>query len=676
MKQYNYPSCRKDSLTEDWFGKKLPAPYTWLRDTHAEEVLDFTARENAFTDAWFDEGEVKAMIDALKKEHIPDPVSEIFPWKDGYIAAQYEEGNSSIVQLDAGMQVVRVLMKRDDLPGRTPFLAVPCPANENLLAILSQTDGAPRPDYLIYDWNRQSVLATLPMTFSGAWSKYRAAFYVPSTTVSGDVSRTVIQCWQAGEDGTAGTVTDVFAYPGSSIFGQVDRSEDGEYFAFSFSVNYSDNIFFMFHEKSGRITAVNDDRALEITWLGSVKDMHYFIAPGGIPEVPCPHGAVLQVPDGASIREASVFFKEEEGYLDSGFCINGSLFAHIQSCGASVLKALPDGTGVPLPEKTGALSPCGKEDSCLLLKFESFTTPPRILRFDGTVFSTVLTVSPCAGHADASSEAPACPIIVELCHAPSEEDGVSIPYYIVRREDAERNGGNRTLMYGYGGYNIYMPPWAVETVSQTNIRSWVMSGGIYIHCLLRGGNEFGPAWHEAGMAMQKKNCYHDFIGIAQQIIKEGWTRPEKIAISGCSNGGLLMSALVTMRPDLWGCVIDSVPHTDMIHFADDDRGAMYITEYGDPHESAEMFEYLLSYSPVHNVRKTAYPPVYIQTGECDNNVPPYHGKSFAAAMQASNTSDNPILLRVLEKGSHDRGQGDVFWRTIAEMHLFMEKALK
>ena len=136
-----------------------------------------------------------------------------------------------------------------------------------------------------------------------------------------------------------------------------------------------------------------------------------------------------------------------------------------------------------------------------------------------------------------------------------------------------------------------------------------------------------------------------------------------------------MSALVTMRPDLWGCVIDSVPHTDMIHFAQDDRGPMYITEYGNPRQSREMFDYLLSYSPYHNVKKTDYPPTYIQTGELDNNVPPYHGKKFAARMQAENQSDNPILLRVLAEGSHDRGKGEVFWRTIAEMQLFLEEHL-
>lgn len=163
--------------------------------------------------------------------------------------------------------------------------------------------------------------------------------------------------------------------------------------------------------------------------------------------------------------------------------------------------------------------------------------------------------------------------------------------------------------------------------------------------------------------------------MTEKLIEDGLTKPEKIVISGWSNGGLLMSALTTMRPDLFGCVIDCVPHTDIIGFAEDDRGPMYITEYGNPRESREMFEYLLSYSPYHNVREEKYPAVYIQTGECDNNVPPYHGKKFAVKLQELNQSNNPVLLRVLEKGSHDRGAGEEYWKTISEMQLFAEKAI-
>ena len=653
--KYNYPECRRSDLVEDYFGHKLEAPYTWLRNTKDPEVLDFTARENAFTDAWFDKDEVEAMKAKLKAEHVPEPMMRLSPWRDGYLASESKDGNSSVVELDSSMNKVRTLFARYDLPERTSFAADACPTDENLLAILTMVDAAPRPDIVIYDFEKKENLAVLPMTFSGSWSKKRRSYYSPATKVEGESSLTTIQRW----DADTGEVAEILTYPENSIFGEISRSEDGSCFIFCFSMNYSEHIFYSYEEESGQLTCLNEGCPLELIYVDSTADGHYFIS---LKE--SDHGTLIVIPRGGTIADARTVYEEKDGYMDSGFSAGGKLFVHVQSCAASAVKIVPDGTPVALPEPVCAIAPCGEGRGVKFFSFDSFTSSPVILKFDGEKFETAQGTP-----ADGSE------MVAELLFAESGADGAKIPYYLVRRKDAEKDGNHRTLMYGYGGYNINMPPWSTEMVSQTNIRSWVLSGGIYVHCLLRGGNEYGPAWHLAGMGMNKKNCYGDFIGIAEKIIADGWTVPAKIVISGCSNGGLLMSALVTMRPDLWGCVIDSVPHTDMIHFADDDRGAMYITEYGDPHRSEEEFLYLKSYSPVHNVRAVDYPPVYIQTGECDNNVPPYHGKSFAATMQSMNTSDNPILLRVLEKGSHDRGQGEVFWQTIAEMRVFMEKAL-
>lgn len=654
--KYEYPKCRKSDLIEDHFGIPLAAPYTWLRDKDDPEVLDYTARQNAFTDSWFSKEEIEAMKAELKAAYKPELPRGLSPWKDGFLASVSHEGNYSIVQLDRNLKTIKTLFRRYDLPERTPFHAEACPLDDNILAIMAQIDAAPRPDNIIYDYEKQEILCILPITFSGVWSKNRKAFYSPTTTVSEDKTQTTIQRW----DGEANTVTDILTYPGNSIFGNTAVSEDGKMFIFSFSMNYSEDVFYAYEEETGKLTVLNENEPMELKYIDSMNGNHYFISLKGND-----HGSMIAVPFGKTIAEAETVYTEKTAYLKEGFSINGRIFLQAEETAASKLIDPQNGKEVPLPDPVGSLSMTGKDGTCKLFSFETFTERPKILSFDGSSFETKL------GEDQAHDD-----IAVDLLFADSKEDGEKIPYYLVHLKDAENDGQRPALMYGYGGYNISMPPWSAEMVSGTDIAAWVRNDGIYVHCLLRGGAEYGPAWHDAGMGMKKKNCYYDFIGIAEKVMQDGWTCPAKTAISGCSNGGLLMSTLVTMRPDLWGCVIDSVPHTDMIHFAKDDRGAMYVTEYGDPYHSKEEFEYLLSYSPVHNVRPAAYPPVYIQTGECDNNVPPYHGKSFAAMMQENNTSDNPVLLRVLKYGSHDRGQGEVYWQTISEMHVFMKKALK
>lgn len=678
--KYEYPECRKSDLVEDYFGTKLEAPYTWLRNTDDPEVKDFTKRENDFTDNWFreeagfgtDNDEVKAMIEKLKKEKTSELPMAISPWGEGYLSTEDHDGEYSIISLDSNFEKKDTLFRRYDLPERTPFGAEACPLDNNVLAIMSQIDNAPRPDYVLYDFDKKEILGILPMTFGGSWSKTKKVLYAASTKTEGGKSFTAIVAYYIDEK----EIKEVFTFSGNAIFGNVWVSEDGRSVLFSFSADYSNDYFFKYNEETGEVFPINENQAMQVKYIDSFAinldetRRHYFLSYENTP-----HGEVIAIDDedaysGTSdtnlfTSKAEAIYKEEVGYLEEGFQMNEKIYLQCAENGASHIIDMNTGKKIPMPQSVASLTVAGKTKNEKLFSFDSFLTQPQILKFDGAELKSVMGND--VEHED---------MIVELLHAPSKEDGKEIPYYLVRKKDAEKNGNNKALMYGYGGYNISMPPWSTERISQTNIAAWVSEGGIYVHCLLRGGNEYGSQWHDEGMGMKKKNCYYDFIGIAEKVISDGWTKPERIAISGCSNGGLLMSALVTMRPDLWGCVIDSVPHTDMIHFAEDDRGPMYITEYGDPRMDKETFEYLLSYSPVHNVKETNYPATYIQTGECDNNVPPYHGKSFAATMQEKNQSDKPILLRVLEKGSHDRGQGEVFWQTIAEMHVFMEKALK
>ena len=377
--KYNYPECRRSDLVEDYFGHKLEAPYTWLRNTKDPEVLDFTARENAFTDAWFDKDEVEAMKAKLKAEHVPEPMMRLSPWRDGYLASESKDGNSSVVELDSSMNKVRTLFARYDLPERTSFAADACPTDENLLAILTMVDAAPRPDIVIYDFEKKENLAVLPMTFSGSWSKKRRSYYSPATKVEGESSLTTIQRW----DADTGEVAEILTYPENSIFGEISRSEDGSCFIFCFSMNYSEHIFYSYEEESGQLTCLNEGCPLELIYVDSTADGHYFIS---LKE--SDHGTLIVIPRGGTIADARTVYEEKDGYMDSGFSAGGKLFVHVQSCAASAVKTVPDGTPVALPEPVCAIAPCGEGRGVKFFSFDSFTSSPVILKFDGEKFET------------------------------------------------------------------------------------------------------------------------------------------------------------------------------------------------------------------------------------------------------------------------------------------------
>lgn len=655
MMKYTYPACKTVDKVEDWFGTQLPDPYAWLRDGKDPEVLDFVARENAYTDAWFDPAELEAKIAQLKSQKLPELPTGMIPWKGGYLASCHEEGIPQLQILDSKLQLKGLLPKPDLPVGSNVFRAFPCPKDETVLALSVLYPGAARPSILVCNIETMEILKEINGTFSFCWSKGDGCLYY-STSESDSEAQTCLSTFLRYDPATREEVV-VYEDGSYAIFGQVYAAEDGSYVLATVCQDYAFARWVAIETATGK-THVLTEKPVEWHYIDTLEGSHYFVT---LSEAA--HGAVIRISNTGAVE--TVLPESEKRILSNGFSVGGKLFVFATEDVNGRLIAVEDGREVELPSRFGAVSQTGRGDGFVFLWFESFLDAPQILTFDGGTMTQVLSSSS-ASHPD---------LVVEQRFAPSMEDKTPIPYYLVRRKDAVQDGSAPALMYAYGGYNNNMPPWYTEMVTRTQVARWVEDGGIYVHCNLRGGSEYGPRWHEGGMGMSKRHCYEDFIGIAEQIIRDGWTAKGRIGISGCSNGGLLMSALVTMRPDLWGCVIDSVPHTDMIHFAEDDRGPMYITEYGNPRESQEMFQYLLSYSPYHNVRRVNYPPTYIQTGEMDNNVPPYHGKKFAARMQAENQSEHPILLRVLAEGSHDRGKGEVFWKTISEMHLFLEHAL-
>ena len=233
----------------------------------------------------------------------------------------------------------------------------------------------------------------------------------------------------------------------------------------------------------------------------------------------------------------------------------------------------------------------------------------------------------------------------------SSKDGTRIPLYLIRGRDTTRTGDKPVLLNGYGGFNISLLPYF-----QASRIAWIEAGGVVAQVALRGGGEFGQAWHEAGMRAKKQNVFDDFIGAAEFLVRDGWTKPARLAISGASNGGLLVGACLVQRPDLFGCALPGVGVMDMLRFHKFTVGWGWQEEYGYP-DKAEDFPTLLAYSPLHQVKPgTKYPATLIHTGDHDDRVFPAHSFKFAAALQQAQAGPAPVLLRVELRAGHGAGK--------------------
>jgi prolyl oligopeptidase len=224
--------------------------------------------------------------------------------------------------------------------------------------------------------------------------------------------------------------------------------------------------------------------------------------------------------------------------------------------------------------------------------------------------------------------------------------------FLVHRQGMAFDGAAPTLLYGYGGFNISLTPsfWLSGL-------PWLEKGGVLAMANLRGGGEYGEAWHQAGVLDRKQNVFDDFIAAGEWLIANGVTNQQRLAIMGGSNGGLLVAACMVQRPDLFGAVVCRVPVADMLHYHQWTVGRYWVSDYGNAEEHADHFRFLYAYSPLHNVRDgKTYPPTLIMTADTDDRVVPAHAKKLAARLQAADSGANPILLRIETKAGHGLGK--------------------
>jgi prolyl oligopeptidase len=334
--------------------------------------------------------------------------------------------------------------------------------------------------------------------------------------------------------------------------------------------------------------------------------------------------------------------------LDSATLVGGQLIAqYLQDAHSAVRRYSPAGKLLGTVSLEGLGTAAGfeghLEDSTTYYGYSSFTTPPSVYRLDLATGASSLWRQPFVGGFTAA-EYEAREVFY------TSKDGTRVPLYIVARRGARQDGSNPTLLYGYGGFNI-----SLEPAFSPAVAGWLQLGGVYASANLRGGGEYGRAWHEAGMKTHKQNVFDDFIAAAEYLIRERWTSPKRLAIRGGSNGGLLVGATEEQRPDLFAAAVPQVGVMDMLRFREFTVGKGWESDYGSVDNPVE-FRALLAYSPLQNVRSGVdYPPTLVTTADHDDRVFPAHSFKFTAAMQHADPHGHPILLLVESRAGHGSG---------------------
>jgi prolyl oligopeptidase len=367
-----------------------------------------------------------------------------------------------------------------------------------------------------------------------------------------------------------------------------------------------------------------------------------------------PHYRVFVVEANIAARENwKEIIPATDAILQNASVTGGKLLAQYEHNATSELRLFSlEGKkigDIALPAIGDVFSATGRFDRDeIFFGFQSFTAPPSIYRVDLNDRKSSLWAK-----VDAPSIDPSAYDVQQVWY--NSKDGTKVPMFVVHKKGIEKNGKNPTLLTGYGGFNISLKP-----TFNRSMYLWMEHGGIYAVANLRGGSEFGEDWHRAGMLEKKQNVFDDFIAAGEYLIAQKYTDKDHLAIQGGSNGGLLMGAMITQRPDLFRAVVCAVPLLDMLRYQNFQIAKLWIPEYGSS-EDAKQFDTLYAYSPYHHVKKgQEYPAILFLTGDTDTRVDPMHAKKMTALMQAEakngDSKDRPILLRIETKAGHGQGK--------------------
>ena len=653
-----YPKAAKDGTVDDYFGTKVSDPYRWLENDTSAQTAAWVAAENKVTSAYLSKIPFRGKL--LKR------LTEVANYEK--VSAPRKHNDKWYFYKNDGLQNQSVCYVMDQLGGEPRVFLDPNTLSTDGTVALKGIYFSHNGRWAAYaisrsgsDWQEFYVidLKTGQLTndhlewakFSGAaWQGdgfYYSAYDAP---VKGKEFSNV----NAGHKiyyhkiGTPQSEDVLFyqnpAYP-KRFYGVTVNDEETVMFLYESGAGAGNNLFVRdLRKKDSQFVQMTSDMELQYLPVETEGDQIYlytnYKAPKGRLMVADIHNPGIN--DWREVIGEQPYMMEDVSCINHQFVVTFNQDASNHAYVYTMQGQLRHEVKLPSVGSVG-FSGEKKEKECFYT-FTSFTQPGTIYQYDMDAAQSTLYNAPKVAFrmSDYTTEQ----VFFQ------SKDGTRIPMFLTYKKGLKRNGKNPVYLYGYGGFNIALGP----SFSSNRI-PFLEQGGIYAQVTLRGGSEYGEAWHQAGTKMQKQNVFDDFIGAAEYLISEGYTTKDLLAIVGGSNGGLLVGACMTQRPDLYRVAIPQVGVMDMLRYHKFTIGWNWASDYGTSEDSKEMFEYLRAYSPLHNLKPgTSYPATLVTTADHDDRVVPAHSFKFAATLQECHQGPNPVLIRIDTKAGHGGGK--------------------
>lgn len=653
----NYPTTKKVDTVTNYFGTDVPDPYRWLEDDRSAETEAWVKQQNAATFGYFDK--------IPFREDLKNRLEKL--WNYEKVGSPFKEGDYTYYYKNDGLQNQYVVYRKKGDGEEEVFLDPNTFSEDGTTSLmgLSFTKDGSMAAYLISeggsDWRKGIVInaeskeivedTLVDIKFSGISWKGNDGFFYSSydkpegSELSAKTDQHKLYYHKVGtpqsEDKIifGGTPEEKHRYVGGSV------SEDEKYLFISASVSTSGNKLYLMDltDPNAKLVTILDDTDSDTYVIDNVGSKLYLVT-----DRDAPNKKVVVV-DAANPTPDhwEDFIPETENVLTPG--TGGGYFftEYMVDAISKVMQYDYEGKLVREVKLPGVGSAGGfggkKEDKEFYFSFTNYNTPGSLYKYNVETGEYELYWKPQIDFNPDDYESK------QVFY--NSKDGTKVPMIITYKKGLELNGKNPTMLYGYGGFNISLTP-SFSIVNAV----WMEQGGVYAVPNLRGGGEYGKEWHIAGTKLQKQNVFDDFIAAAEYLIANNYTSKEYLAIRGGSNGGLLVGATMTQRPDLMQVALPAVGVMDMLRYHTFTAGAGWAYDYGTSEDDAEMFNYLKGYSPVHNVKEgTEYPATLVTTGDHDDRVVPAHSFKFAAELQEKQAGTNPTLIRIETNAGHGAG---------------------